>query len=166
MPYVAAFFLSVCLWILAEVSVFGLVADTIGLGGAVLLTVLFSLLGLTVLRRLGGRARDVLRAALDQPSQTLRLSSLTLRSGAFAAIGAALLVVPGFLSDCVGLALSLTSLAASGNGAEAAGPEHDRSDAAGLAPDRIVSPEPRLFAAPIHATRLRDFRGAWACGAE
>ncbi len=107
MPYVAAFFLSVCLWILAEVSVFGLVADAIGLGGAVLLTVLFSLLGLTVLRRLGGRARDVLRAALDQPSQTLRLSSLTLRSGAFAAIGAALLVVPGFLSDCVGLALLL-----------------------------------------------------------
>ncbi len=107
MPYVAAFFLSVCLWILAEVSVFGLVADTIGLGGAVLLTVLFSLLGLTVLRRLGGRARDVLTAALDQPSQTLRLSSLTLRSGAFAAIGAALLVIPGFLSDCVGLALLL-----------------------------------------------------------
>ena len=107
MPYVAAFFLSVCLWILAEVSVFGLVADTIGLGGAVLLTVLFSLLGLTVLRRLGGRARDVLTAALDQPSHTLRLSSLTLRSGAFAAIGAALLVIPGFLSDCVGLALLL-----------------------------------------------------------
>ncbi|QAY95191.1 hypothetical protein CWB41_05135 [Methylovirgula ligni] len=107
MPYVAAFFLSVCLWILAEVSVFGVVADAIGLGGAVLLTILFSLLGLTVLRRLGGRARDVLRSALDQPSQTLRLSSLTLRSGAFAAIGAALLVVPGFLSDCVGLALLL-----------------------------------------------------------
>lgn len=107
MPYVAAFFLSVCLWILAEVSVFGLVADAIGLGGAVLLTMLFSLLGLTLLRRLGGRARDVLRAALEQPGQTLRLSSLTLRSGAFAAIGAALLVIPGFLSDCVGLALLL-----------------------------------------------------------
>ncbi|MGP8232432.1 MAG: FxsA family protein [Methylovirgula sp.] len=107
MPYLAAFFLSACLWVLAEVSVFGLVADAVGLAGAVVLTVLFSLLGLTVLRRLGGQARDVLKAALNQPSQTLRLSPLTLRSGAFAAIGAALLVVPGFLSDCVGLALLL-----------------------------------------------------------
>jgi UPF0716 protein FxsA len=107
MPYLAAFFLSVCLWILAEVSVFGVVADTLGLGGALVLTALFSLLGLTVLRRLGGQAREALKAALSQPNQTLRLSPLALRSGAFAAIGAVLLVVPGFLSDCVGLALLL-----------------------------------------------------------
>ncbi len=39
----------------------------------------------------------------------MRLSPLTLRSGALAALGAILLVIPGFLSDCVGLALLLPS---------------------------------------------------------
>jgi UPF0716 protein FxsA len=107
MPYLAAFFLSACLWILAELSVFGLVAGAIGLPGAVLLTLLFSLLGLALLRRLGGRARGLLRAAFDNPNHILRLSPVALRSGALAAAGAALLVIPGFLSDCVGLALLL-----------------------------------------------------------
>ncbi len=107
MPYIAAFFLSICLWILAELSVFGVVAGTIGLPGAILLTLLFSLLGLALLRRLGGQTRELVKAALDNPGLALRLSPLTLRGGALAAIGAALLVIPGFLSDCVGLALLL-----------------------------------------------------------
>jgi UPF0716 protein FxsA len=107
MPYLAAFFLSACLWILAELSVFGLVANAIGLPGAILLTLLFSLLGLALLRRLGGQARSLFRAAVENPGHMLRLSPLTLRSGALAAVGATLLVIPGFLSDCVGLALLL-----------------------------------------------------------
>ena len=107
MPYLAAFFLSACLWILAELSVFGLVAGAIGLAGALFLTLLFSLLGLVLLRRLGGQARSLLRAAFENPNHILRLSPVALRSGALAALGATLLVIPGFLSDCVGLALLL-----------------------------------------------------------
>jgi UPF0716 protein FxsA len=107
MPYLAAFFLSICLWILAELSVFGMVADAIGLPGAILATLAFSLIGLALLRRLGSEAQSLFRAALENPSQTLRVSPFSLRSGALAALGATLLVIPGFLSDCVGLALLL-----------------------------------------------------------
>jgi UPF0716 protein FxsA len=107
MPYVAAFFLSACLWILAELSVFGMIAGAIGLPGTILLTLLFSLAGLALLRRLGGQARGLFQAVVENPGHAFRLSPLTLRSGALAALGATLLVIPGFLSDCVGLALLL-----------------------------------------------------------
>jgi len=107
MPFFAAFFLGVCLWILAELSVFGVVVDAIGLPGAILLTLAFSIIGLALLRRLGGEAQGLLRAVLENPGHALRISPLSLRGGALAALGATLLVIPGFLSDCVGLALLL-----------------------------------------------------------
>jgi UPF0716 protein FxsA len=107
MPFFAAFILGVCLWILAEVSVFGLVADTLGLPVAILLTLLFSMFGLAILRRLGGEAQNLLRAAFENPGQMLQISPFSLRSGALSALGAILLIVPGFLSDCVGLAMLL-----------------------------------------------------------
>ncbi len=109
MPYIAAFFLGTCLWILAELSVFGMIASAIGLPGAIALTLIFSLLGLALLRRLGGQARQLFQTVAENPAHALRLSPLTLRSGALAALGAILLVIPGFLSDCVGLALLLPS---------------------------------------------------------
>ena len=109
MPYIAVFFLGACLWILAELSVFGMIASAIGLPATIALTLIFSLLGLALLRRLGGQARQLFQTIAENPGHALRLSPLTLRSGALAALGAFLLVIPGFLSDCVGLALLLPS---------------------------------------------------------
>jgi UPF0716 protein FxsA len=109
MPYLAAFFLATCLWILAELSVFGMIASAIGLPATVALTLIFSLLGLALLRRLGGQAQQLFGTIVENPGHALRLSPLSLRSGALAALGAILLVIPGFLSDCVGLALLLPS---------------------------------------------------------
>jgi UPF0716 protein FxsA len=109
MPYLAAFFLGTCLWILAELSVFGMIASAIGLPATSALTLIFSLLGLALLRRLGGQARQLFQTVAQNPGHALRLSPHTFRSGALAAFGAILLVIPGFLSDCVGLALLLPS---------------------------------------------------------
>ncbi len=109
MPFVAAFILGLGLWLFAEIFVFGLVVDAIGLAGAVLATVLTSLAGAMLLRRLGRAARDELKAMVkDAPS--LRLAPEALQTGVLAALGAVLLILPGFLSDCVGLALVLPSL--------------------------------------------------------
>lgn len=107
MPFFAALVLSACLWILAELSVFGMVADAIGLPGAILLTLIASLVGLALLRRLGSETRNLFRTIVADPTHALRVSPFSLRSGALAALGATLLVIPGFLSDCVGLALLL-----------------------------------------------------------
>jgi UPF0716 protein FxsA len=107
MPFFAAFILGACLWLLAELSVFGVVVDAIGLPGAILLTLAFSIIGLALLRRLGSEAQGLFRTVLENPGHALRISPLSLRSGALAALGATLLVIPGFLSDCVGLALLL-----------------------------------------------------------
>lgn len=109
MPFVAAFILGLGLWLFAEIFAFGLVVDAIGLAGAVLATVLTSLAGAMLLRRLGRAARDELKAMVkDAPS--LRLAPEALQTGVLAALGAVLLILPGFLSDCVGFALVLPSL--------------------------------------------------------
>lgn len=109
MPFAAAFIFAIGLWLFGEIFVFALVADAIGLGGAVLATVLTSLVGATVLRGLGRAARDELKAAFAARG-VVRLGPEAMQSGVLAALGAVLLVLPGFLSDCVGLALLVPML--------------------------------------------------------
>jgi UPF0716 protein FxsA len=104
MPFAAAFIFGLGLWLFSEIFVFGLVADAIGLGGAILATLLTSLIGAALLRRLGRTARDALKAAVAD-GRAMRLRPEVLQSGVFAALGAVLLILPGFLSDCLGLAL-------------------------------------------------------------
>lgn len=104
MPFAAAFIFGFGLWLFSEIFVFGLVADAIGLGGAILATLLTSLLGVGFLRRLGRTARDELKALL-KGGASVRLAPGVLESGVLAALGGVLLILPGFLSDCVGLAL-------------------------------------------------------------
>jgi UPF0716 protein FxsA len=91
------------LWLLAEALIFLLVASTIGFAAALLLSLVTSLFGWTLLKRTGAAATIKLRAAM---------SGRVVRSGdpRFAddlvSAGAALgLLLPGFLSDVLGLAL-------------------------------------------------------------
>lgn len=104
MPIAAAFIFGLGLWLFSEIFVFGLVADAIGLSGAILVTLLTSLLGVAFLRRLGRRTCDELKAAFAN-GRALRLGPEAFQSSLLAGIGAALLILPGFLSDLLGLAL-------------------------------------------------------------
>lgn len=87
--------------LLAEVVVFVLLAERIGFGPTLLLTMASSLLGAAMLRRSGTSALAALRG----------LSGGGLgREGAFIdgmlrAVGALLLILPGFITDLVGLVL-------------------------------------------------------------
>jgi UPF0716 protein FxsA len=109
MPFAAAILFSLGLWLFSEIFVFGLVADAIGLPGAILVTLLTSLIGALVLRRLGRTARDELKTIL-KGGTPVWLASGALQSGVAAALGAGLLILPGFLSDCVGFALLVPAL--------------------------------------------------------
>jgi UPF0716 protein FxsA len=109
MPFAAAFIFGLGLWLFSEIFVFGLVADAIGVSGAILATLLTSLLGAALLRRLGRTARDELKAVLKDGA-SVRLAPGALESGVLAAFGAVLLILPGFLSDCIGLALLVPAL--------------------------------------------------------
>jgi len=110
MPFVVTFILGLVLWLFAEIAVFGLVADWIGLAGALLATLLTSLIGMALLRRLGDTAQGAVSAMFADPKGSMRLTPGALQSGVSAALGAVLLILPGFLSDCVGLALVAPSL--------------------------------------------------------
>lgn len=89
--------------LLAEVVIFVAVAERIGVGDTLLLTLVSGALGAVMLRRSGKSALATLRS----------LSSADLgKEGALvddvlASVGALLLILPGFVSDLIGLALIL-----------------------------------------------------------
>lgn len=87
--------------LLAEILVFAAVVQRIGFGPTVLLSVCISVLGIVMLRRSGSAAIASLRSMKDAP--LTRETALV--DGMLGGIGAALLIVPGFLSDLVGLFL-------------------------------------------------------------
>lgn len=91
----------VALACLAELLTFIAVVDWIGFGPALLLGFGATLLGLARLRRVGtaafGRLREVAEGRVAREDAFI--------DGALGTIGAVLLVLPGFLTDVVGLAL-------------------------------------------------------------
>jgi UPF0716 protein FxsA len=91
---------------LAEIVVFALVADRVGWLWAVGLTLAAMAAGALILSRLGRTAVAELRRGMaDQ-----RISRVEFSSAMFLrAAGAVLLIVPGFLSDVVGIAMVLRS---------------------------------------------------------
>ena len=94
------------LGLLAELIVFIMLADRIGFGWAVLLSLATSLIGVATLRRTGLSVLVTLR----QLNETgLNRQGLFI-DGMLGAIGAALLIVPGFLTDIVGLMLQAPSI--------------------------------------------------------
>jgi UPF0716 protein FxsA len=96
------------LWFAAEFCAFALVVSFAGLAGALLLGLATTLIGISLLRQLGRDAAFSLRQVFEKPG--LAVKSETLVDGGFAAVGATLLILPGFLSDFVGLALSAPSI--------------------------------------------------------
>ena len=93
------------LTLLAEVLVFVAVVDWLGLGPALLIGLGSTLLGLSRLRTLGTAAFRRLRAAEARaPREDAFIDA------ALAALGAVLLILPGFVTDAIGLALLAPSV--------------------------------------------------------
>ncbi|ACB96671.1 FxsA cytoplasmic membrane protein [Beijerinckia indica subsp. indica ATCC 9039] len=95
-------FLFLLVWLGTEIAVFAIVVHVAGLSGAILFGLLTSLVGLVVLRRVGLAATLGLR---DKWSARENFSREALFDGSLAALGSLLLILPGFVSDLVGLAL-------------------------------------------------------------
>ena len=87
---------------LIEISLFILVGGRIGLAPVLVMIVLSLFLGILVLRANQARARALLQDGLRQVSPGTFLAQ-----GAFGAIGGLLLLVPGFLTDALGVLLLL-----------------------------------------------------------
>jgi len=101
--------LGLALWFVAELCAFSLVVSVFGIAGALLLGLLTSLIGFQLLRRLGRDAASGLKQIL-RTGGGVAFQPDSLVDGTMAAIGGTLLILPGFLSDFVGLALSAPSI--------------------------------------------------------
>jgi UPF0716 protein FxsA len=87
------------LWALAEIVVFVLVAGWIGVGWTVLAALATTVLGWTLLARQGTRALTELAARAREHRPAGRAAG----DAGLVAVGGALMVLPGFLGDVVGL---------------------------------------------------------------
>ena len=87
------------LLVLAELVVFVLVAQWIGVGWTILATLATSVLGWMLLARQGTRAL----AELRERARTRRSPGAELGNAGLVAAGGLLMVLPGFISDVVGL---------------------------------------------------------------
>jgi UPF0716 protein FxsA len=97
------------LWVTAEISAFFFVVEHIGFGAAVLLSLATSYAGICLMRRVGLAARQSLFDVLRQSESGFLRLQVGLRGGALSALSAVLLIVPGFLSDVLGLLLAAAS---------------------------------------------------------
>jgi UPF0716 protein FxsA len=87
------------LLVLAELVVYVLVAQWIGVGWTILATLATSALGWALLARQGTRAL----ADLRERARTRRSAGTELGNAGLIAAGGLLMVVPGFISDLIGL---------------------------------------------------------------
>jgi len=90
-----------------ELAAFVAVAYAIGLGPALLLVLATSLAGMLLLRHAGGSHIARVRVAMAQGSFASLAADST---GGLMLLAGILLLIPGFITDVVGLALLLTSL--------------------------------------------------------
>jgi UPF0716 protein FxsA len=103
--------LCLALWLASEVAAFALIVARISFSGAVLLCLLTSLAGFAMLRRVGLDAASRLRLALSKRSREQGLLSReAMLDGTLAGLGSILLILPGFVSDFIGLALAAPSI--------------------------------------------------------
>lgn len=94
------------IWVAAELLAFYAVAKVIGLGGALIAGVLTTAFGFSLLRENANVALQRVRAAFDgSPPRDGAMAE-----GMIGGFGAMLLILPGFLSDVVGLVLTIPSV--------------------------------------------------------
>jgi UPF0716 protein FxsA len=99
------------IWLGAELAAFVAVVHLIGFAGAILVCILTTLAGLSTLRRIGLSAILRLRQAVARRTREQSgFSREAVLDGTLAALGAVLLILPGFVSDLVGLALAAPSV--------------------------------------------------------
>jgi UPF0716 protein FxsA len=103
-------------WLVVEVVAFVLVVQFLGLIAAVALGLGTTLLGLLDVRRLfdymRARAGGRKVAPKDAGAESAKSKNAPLIDGGLQALGALLLILPGFASDLVGLALKAPSIRA------------------------------------------------------
>jgi UPF0716 protein FxsA len=92
-------FLGLLVWAFAEIYVFVEVARAISFPLALLLLVGTSVIGGSVLRREGRRAWSRIRQTIAAG----RTPAAEITNGSLVVLGAALLLVPGFIGDAIGL---------------------------------------------------------------
>ena len=92
------------LWIVAEVLAFVGVTRLVGLGWALLAGLATTLLGASMLKRAGAAAMVRLRGVLQGRHDGRPQDAL---DGTLATVAAAALILPGFLSDTLGLTLAI-----------------------------------------------------------
>jgi UPF0716 protein FxsA len=90
------------MWPAAEIAAFIVVAEMVGIAGALALLILVSACGVLVLRRLGAGAVTRLRAS-GGSAEAIGMSLNG--AGAATALGGILLAVPGFITGFLGLAV-------------------------------------------------------------
>ena len=93
-------------WLLGEVAAFAIVVHLVGLAGAILIGLLTSLAGASMLRRVGLAAAGNLRRVMAGAPSAAPLQQATMVDGTLSALAAVLLILPGFLSDAVGFVLA------------------------------------------------------------
>lgn len=103
--------LALALWCVGELLAFAVVAKVIGVAGAIFLGLAISLVGFWLLKRAGAAAILKLRATVEGRGPKLSEDRAgEVLDDTLAAAGALALVLPGFLSDIVGLTLVLPAL--------------------------------------------------------
>eukprot|EP01037_Dinobryon_pediforme_P002390 gene2390-2425_t len=98
--------LIILLWIVAEYVAFLYIVSLVGLSGALLIGIATFLIGINAIRRLGGAALANVRQQMNRD----RVSANVGLGAIIQSFGAILLIIPGFMSDLVGLALLAPSL--------------------------------------------------------
>jgi UPF0716 protein FxsA len=91
------------LWPIVEIALFVTVGGAIGLGWTLLVILGTGVLGVWLMRSQGLRTAERLRREMD----SLRNPIAPVANGALVLLAAALLVLPGFLTDALGLLLLL-----------------------------------------------------------
>jgi UPF0716 protein FxsA len=89
-------------WLGAELAMLSLVVSVVGWSGAAALGILTSLAGFIMIRDVGRRAMDSLKSGFRGG----RIGSGPVLDGSLQGIGAILLILPGFVTDLIGLALA------------------------------------------------------------
>jgi UPF0716 protein FxsA len=143
------FGIAIILWLAGELAAFALLVHVAGWSGAILLGVLTSLAGVFMLRQTGvGAARGLRRAVNGED-----VAEGAMLDGTLAALGAVLLILPGFLSGAVHSPIPGHALRRQGGAGQIAARRRDRTVARGLAARRRPPGASRQSA----ASRMRRF---------